>query len=191
MRRRLPFCILVILVIGGAAAPRVLSAQAPGAAGGGSEVRPYVSVFAGPALDELFTAGVQAGIFDGSRGWIVRGAYSEELEMFGPTPALSVWDVGVLRAARWARGRRYATVAAGVALTGGVHRGRYLGEEGGWFGSSIYERDPFTTVGLVGAAGLSFAPARFLSLGLDLSGNLNPERPYVTAAVQLGVGAFR
>lgn len=139
----------------------------------------------------FLSAAVQASAYRGEAGWAVRGTLSEEFEIFGPTPALSVWDVGVLRVSRSAPEMVVRHFGFGAALTGGMNRGARTGHSGGWFGSATYEEKPFLTPGLIAMAGITIAPLPYLAVGATGSGNLNARRPYLAAVLTVSLGHVR
>ena len=153
--------------------------------------RVVVSGSLGGATNGFLISGLSAGLFDQRRGWVLRASFAEEFLLFGPSPALSVWDVSFQRAAVSREGSIRATVAAGPALTGGMNRGRYVTSGGGWFGYDVYEEEPFLTVGLVGSLDITAAVLPFLGVGVEISGNANAERSYMAAAARVSVGGVR
>lgn len=152
---------------------------------------PVISAFVGPATDGFVALGFAASFLGEENGWVFRGMRAEEFELFGPDPALAVWDLSLQRALILRHRFSHATLAAGPALVGGMNRGRFLHYGEGWFGSSVYEEDPFLTAGLVGSVDLTLSPFSFLGVGVDLAGNLNPVRSYASAAVRLSLGDLR
>lgn len=185
------------VLVGLAAAHGVISTPASGQivaeppVDSAAENKVVVSGFLGTATSGMLVSGLSAGLFDERRGWVLRGTYAEEFVIFGPSPDLSVWDLGVQRAAVTRSGVIQATIAGGPALTGGMNRGRYLTTGSGWFGSDVYEEEPFLTVGLVGNVDITAALLPFLGLGVEISGNANLERPYAVGALHLSVGGLR
>ena len=61
----------------------------------------------------------------------VRYIYNEEFIIFGPNPAQNAWDVGVLFG-KCAKSRHaFASIAAGIGVTGGLKRGAFLSSGSG------------------------------------------------------------
>lgn len=86
----------------------------------------------------------------------------------------------------------------------GIMTGKYYGDklfrvqlQGGiapiWQIGLREDSDPekFVTVGLVFKTGFKFIPLPFFSIGLDLQGNLNPERPLLMPLISLEFGRLR
>lgn len=140
----------------------------------------------------------------GSTTVTLRGTTAQELDILGPTPSEEVWDVGVL-IGRQARGKRgYTSLAAGLALVGGMQRGErittpprpcytldfwcVLGEA---LTPEKYEKEPFETVGIPIEleAGFTFTPV--LGLTADVWANLNRTRSAGGFTLGLVVGKLR
>jgi len=127
----------------------------------------------------------------------VRSTYNEELNIFGPSPAERVWDVGVMygRIAKSKYG--FASVSAGLGLVGGVKRGTYLGDnlddDYGWFVIKIdrYEKDKFVTLGFPAEIQAFWTPLSKLGIGITLYGNLNPEKSFAGFLVSIQIGNLR
>lgn len=147
------------------------------------------------------SAGLSAGLsfshLNGKHLITVRSTYNEELIIFGPSPAESIWDVGVMygRSAKSKYG--FASVSAGLGLVGGVKRGTYLGDnldDGyGWFVIKIdrYEKDEFVTLGFPAEIQAFWTPLSKLGIGITLYGNLNPEKSFAGFLVSIQIGNLR
>jgi len=135
----------------------------------------------------------------------IRTAVVEEFNLFGPSPAEGVWDLGALYG-RQTRGKwGYASAAAGVALVGGMRRGdRIPGTSPacesydvlgcllvGMFTSARYEEKPFHTVGIPVELEAGFTFTRVLGLSASAWANLNPERTVTGLSVGLVLGRLR
>jgi len=137
----------------------------------------------------------------------IRTAAVEEFNLFGPVPAESVWDLGVLYG-RQTRGKwGYVSAAAGVALVGGIRRGDrisapqtcdgydMLGALGCAFAAMFtpvrYEEKPFHTVGVPLELEAGFTFTRVLGLNASVWANLNGERTVTGLSIGLVLGRLR
>lgn len=192
VRTTLALSLVVAAAAAGAAAVSAQEAGAPPAGGTAPVARNLVvSASAGPASEGFFGIAVSIAVESEERGWVGRWAYAEEMDLLGPSPALAVWDLSILRAAVVRRGILQVRAGAGPALTGGMNRGEYLRTDPGWWGTSNYAKEPFYTAGVVGAANLTAAVLPFLGLGIGISGNANLERPYAVGTLHIAVGGLR
>jgi len=147
------------------------------------------------------SAGLSSGISfshqTGKQLITVRSTYNEELNIFGPSPAERVWDVGVMygRSAKSKYG--FVSVSAGLGLVGGVKRGTYLGnnlDDGyGWFVIKIdrYEKDNFVTLGFPAEIQAFWTPFSKLGIGITLYGNFNPEKSFAGLMLCIQIGNLR
>ncbi|MGB9591901.1 MAG: hypothetical protein ACPL1K_05230 [Candidatus Kryptoniota bacterium] len=118
-----------------------------------------------------------------------RYVYNKELNILGPWPSETVWDIGLLygRSAKASYG--LASVSGGVSFVGGVRRGKYLSSSG-WF-SSRYEELPFFTVGIPVEGQLFWTPLPFLGIGFYGFANLNAEKSFIGALLCIQIGKLR
>jgi hypothetical protein len=132
----------------------------------------------------------------GSGQWTVQTSSCTEFNLFHEAvlhvdPRESVRDLGVLYGKRWSEpGLGFMSISGGVALVYGIRRGEPIAYSGVWwfFGTSYYEKVPFTTVGLPIDMQFCLAPSQGVGLALDLFGNLNSERSYGAATISLIIG---
>lgn len=137
----------------------------------------------------------------------IRTAAVEEFNLFGPLPAESVWDLGVLYG-RQTHGRwGYASASAGVALVGGMRRGERISapqECGGYdplgalgcalaamFTPVEYRERPFRTLGVPLELEAGFTFTRVLGLNASAWANLNTERTVTGLSIGLVLGKLR
>jgi hypothetical protein len=126
----------------------------------------------------------------------IRFIYNEEinLQIFGPgpSPSESVWDLGALygRNAKTLHG--LASVSGGVSLVGGVRRGRYLSNSGGWWSSTdSYEKLTFLTVGVPIEVQLFWTPLSSLGIGIYGFANLNRQKSFAGALLCVQIGKLQ
>ena len=121
----------------------------------------------------------------------IRSVANSEFKIFGPSPSENVWDLGVLygRSAKASYG--VASISGGIAIVGGVRRGRYLGSTGGFFSSDKYESLTFSTIGIPIEGQLFWTPFSFFGIGIYGFGNLNPEQSFAGALLCLEFGEVR
>lgn len=118
---------------------------------------------------------------------------NETFQLFGSTPEESVTSVGLLMGFRTPPALGSAALLAGPAWVSGFHRGQPLGSAGGgWlFTGTSYEKNHFSTVGLMANAQLFWKP--FEGFGLGLQGNAcwNQETSTTSALVSLQLSTTR
>jgi hypothetical protein len=140
-----------------------------------------------------------------ARSITIRSTFVEEFNLFGPNPAESVWDVGVLYGGETRGSRGYASASAGLALVGGMRRGARSSAPIGcdaalplfdcvltsMFTPTEYEEDPFVTVGipLELEAGLTFSDS--FGMGVNAFANLNAQRTSIGASLNFLLGRIR
>lgn len=119
----------------------------------------------------------------------IRHVANSEFNILWPSPTETVWDLGVIygRSAKASYG--VASISGGIAIVGGVRRGRYLGSTG-WF-SSQYETLKFSTIGIPIEGQLFWTPFSFLGIGMYGFGNLNREQSFAGALLCLQLGALK
>lgn len=133
-----------------------------------------------------FATGVSASYLSGYNLYTVRYAYNAEMNLLSSSPAISVWDVGLLYG-RTARNQMYySSASAGVGLVGGVRRGKSI--SGTLFD---YESHSYSTIGIPLQVELFLTPRPFFGIGLSAAGNLNPERSFADVRLCLRVGKLR
>jgi hypothetical protein len=188
--RRAALAAIGILVSAVAVAPSTSFGQAG----------PYASIGVGPGTGISHGSG-PAGrlaivLLDEDHTWSARATGVVEFTLF-TDPSETSWDLGLLHGRRLQSPNGYRAVAGGLALVGGMRRGRYIPPPSSscvsWcfdLGSS-YEKDPFLTVGIPFELELGWTPARQFGLGIVGFGNLNPTSSFGGAAVTLLVGAVR
>ena len=137
------------------------------------------------------SAGLSYSLQNGKHLTTIRSTYNEELVIFGPSPAESIWDIGVM----YGRGAKskygFASIAAGLGLVGGVKRGSYLGHTGGWFGTDWYTENDFFTLGIPAEIQAFFTPFSILGIGVTLYGNLNFEKSFAGLMFCIQIGNLR
>lgn len=79
---------------------------------------------------------------------------------------------------------------AGISALWGVKRGAF-DRNGGLISGDYYQRKEYQTVGLSGKLGFKIVPLKFLSIGLDLQGNLNTEEPFLMNMISIEIGRLR
>jgi len=137
----------------------------------------------------------------------IRGAALEEFDLFGPTPAEDVWDLGVLYGGQTRGKWGYISAAAGVAFVGGMRRGDRISApptcegydplgalgcaSGAMFTPVRHEKKPFRTVGIPVEleAGLTFT--RVLGLSASAWATVNGERTVTGLSLGLVFGRMR
>ena len=118
---------------------------------------------------------------------IARWSRVEEFEIFGPSPAETDDDYGVLVGKSSRSGHHVTSAAVGLALVKSVRRGELV--ERGWFGDS-YRRLERVTVGLPIDLKAT-ANAGPVGLGADIFGNINPNGFFWGAALTIQFGKMR
>jgi hypothetical protein len=157
------------------AQPEERSAWLNGGLGGGST---------GPSVGLSFSYRVGSNLIS------VRGIYSEEFEIMGPSPSEWVMDIGVLYGVNAKASYGIASLSGGVSLVRGVRRGRYLGSSGGWFGTSNYEKLSYSTFGIPIEGQLFWTPSSDIGFGVSAYADSNPERSFAGALLCLQIGGL-
>jgi hypothetical protein len=110
---------------------------------------------------------------------------TEEFRILGPTPHERVWDIGILYGTRKELSIGAASISAGIAITGGVRRGRNLINLG-WLYSE-YDAMPYTTVGFPIECKLVLKSISFLGIGICVFANINREHAIGGALICLEI----
>lgn len=141
-----------------------------------------------------------------ARSITVRSTLVEEFNLWGPTPAESVWDLGVLYGPQTRGKRGYAAAAVGLALVGGTRRGDRLSPPVQCSGYGLealgcalaaaftpveYEDLRFHTVGIPVELEAGVAFFRGFGLGVSAFANVNPERSVTGFTVSVLLGRLR
>jgi hypothetical protein len=209
----------------------VLAAGALGFEGGAAQTSPTPHLASAPTTPEPSLVRVGLGLGVGSmgssgsggsggialRGGValpVRTGYSltvrstlvEELNLWGPSPAESVWDLGVLYGPQTRGKWGYATVSLGVALVGGTRRGDRLSPPvqcpgyglealgcalAAAFSTVDYEERRFHTVGIPLEVEAGVTLFRGFGLGVSAFANVNPERSLTGLTLSVLLGRLR
>lgn len=119
----------------------------------------------------------------------VRTIFNGEVNILGPSPAESVWDVGLLYGICTREPYEFVSAAGGISFVSGIRRGKYLGSSG-WF-SAHYESLPFFTVGIPIEGQLFWTPFSFFGCGIYAFANVNPEKGFWGAMLALRFGKLR
>lgn len=119
----------------------------------------------------------------------IRGLTMEEVNILGPSPQETAWELGVLYGRFAHASYGVASIAGGIGFVGGVHRSRHV-VSSGWLVTK-YEPLVFRTIGLPVEGQLFWTPLSFLGIGLYGFANLNPERSFVGALLCFQFGDFR
>jgi hypothetical protein len=114
---------------------------------------------------------------------------NHEFDILGPKPEEYIWDLGMLYGAIAKNDYGLISISSGLAMVGGVRRGKYLSSNG-WFSAS-YETRGFFTIGLPVEVQLFWTPTSFLGFGAYGFANLNPKWPFLGALFCLQLGAIR
>jgi hypothetical protein len=116
--------------------------------------------------------------------------YNEEFLILGPLPIEKLWDFGVLYGKVAKSHTGFISGSAGLSMVGGVKRGNYLGNTGGWF-SDYYENIDILTFGFPLEAKLIWTPLNFLGVGLTGYANINLEKSYGGGLLCIIIGKLR
>ena len=121
----------------------------------------------------------------------IRCLYNKEVSFLGESlPAITCWDAGLLYG-RYLHGKRWAaSISSGIACSGVVQRGKYLYSNGGWFGTSYYEKKKFITVGLPIEGQLFWTPSSQVGFGLIGFVNFNSRESFGGGLICLHLGIF-
>jgi hypothetical protein len=152
--------------------PLLLQGQKPGFA-----INPKAGIYT--AKDEKGGAvGVEFNYM--KNGWIFSGDFFhfQEIRLLAP-------DNELFRQFGLMAGKYYGDRYFRVQLQGGIAS---LWETG--YREST-EPERVSTVGLVLKTGLKYMPLHFMSIGLDLQGNINPEKPLVIPFLSIEFGRLR
>lgn len=208
--RSLGLCALMLTVLeSGAVQAQALPTSDPLAARGGDEpTGKHLSVGLGAGSMGTGETGIA---FQGaltmprgsSRLLMVRGAGVTEFNIFGPSPAESVWDIGVLYGIRARSKWGYVQASAGVAVVGGMRRGERITPpvecNGDLLGCIFlaaltpveYESKPFHTLGIPVEIEAGFNLFQHVGLGVSAWADVNGRRAMTGASVGLVVGSLR
>ena len=118
--------------------------------------------------------------------------HSETFELFGDTPEESVTSFALLVGKRTKGEHSMSAILIGVGAVNGFHRGRFLGcrSDGGFLCfDGIYEKNSFTTIGLVGNIQFYWMPSSIFGIGINITGNINSETSFVVALLSLRLGS--
>lgn len=157
---------------------------------------------------EIQVVGLNVGIGGGSVGFSIGGdlnyrvtdrlisqvslVHSETFELFGDTPEESVTSFALLVGKRTKGEHSMSAILIGVGAVNGFHRGRFLGcrSDGGFLCfDGIYEKNSFTTIGLVGNIQFYWMPSSIFGIGINITGNINSETSFVVALLSLRLGS--
>jgi hypothetical protein len=117
-----------------------------------------------------------------TKSWKIKLMYSEELNLFGPSPSEHFYEAGFLTGRVSAGNVLRVSLHGGLGFTGGTTRGDYMYTEPVFFGASHYEKKDFFTLGIPVEAGIrAVAVKNSLELGFTAHANLN------TIASQFGI----
>jgi hypothetical protein len=130
------------------------------------------------------------GIREGNHLFTVRGAQTQEFDIFGPRPSRERSDVSVLYGRLAPSDDGFVSLSAGPGVVHRVDRGERLAGTGGFLSSSRHERLSDTTVGLALSAKAQYS-ARHVGLGLEVFGNVNAKASFAGLALTLDVGKLR
>lgn len=115
----------------------------------------------------------------------------EEWILFSPTPGEYFNQIGLMLG-KYKGDRLFRfQYQAGLATFWGLKRTELIKEGSGIFSSDKYESDNFFTIGLTTKLGFKIVPLTFLSIGIDLQTNINPENTVYMPMISIEIGKLR
>lgn len=107
----------------------------------------------------------------------------EEFALFDDDAA-KFRQMGILFGGYWGSGHVRIQYQGGVAPTWGILNGYYNEAE-------YVDSKPYFTFGLTGKLGLKLMVSHFMSLGVDIQGNLNPKNPVFYPSLSIEIGRLK
>ncbi len=115
--------------------------------------------------------------------------HSTEIVVFGPSPAESFIDIGLIYGYDFGKKFLLASASGGISIIKGTRRGAKLYDYS-WF-SDRYISIDFLALGFLLRVHLAYVPIHFLAIGGTLSANINPEKIYVAPCLSISIGRIR
>ena len=116
---------------------------------------------------------------------------NKEWALLGDKPYEVYNSVSILLGKGFSRKYYQFQFSGGLGITGGIKRGDFLYNAGGWFDPDYYESDKFITPSIPLEIDLLLKPIKYAGIGVTLFGNLNFVRPYCGFAIKLSMGKLR
>jgi hypothetical protein len=115
----------------------------------------------------------------------------EEFVLFSPDPSVYYNQIGLM-IGKYVGDKLFRfQYQGGIAPFWGIKRTELIKEGSGIFSSDYYDKENFFTMGLTIKLGFKIVPSQFLSIGIDLQTNLNPERPVYMPMISIEIGKLR
>jgi hypothetical protein len=121
----------------------------------------------------------------------IRYVFIEELNLFGPLPAETIWDIGLLYGKFKQSSLGIASISGGLGLLGGVKRGKYLRGSNWLFGPAHYESLKFTTIGFPLEGQIFWTPFDHFGIGINGFCNLNAKNSFAGGLFCIRFGTFK
>ncbi len=158
----------------------------------GYSINPKVGFFYWTNADGGFIKGAELNILQNNFIYSADFYQFEEFTFLGPTPSEYHNQIGVMIGKYKGDKIFRLQYQAGVAAFWGIKRTELIYKDPGMFSfTEKYDSKQFFTAGLTTKLGLKIIPLPFLSIGIDLQANFNPERSTYMPMISIEIGKLR
>ncbi|GAA4825749.1 hypothetical protein [Algivirga pacifica] len=140
-----------------------------------------------------FALGFDMDVFRKRMMYSIDYTLNDEFNLFGDAPSEKYENIGVLAGSYI--GNKYIRLEyqAGAGIIWGRYRTDTIIDknEGPYIGWDIYESKDFWNVSGVGKVSFKIIPIRYIAVGVELQGNLNPVTTFYNQLITVEIGNLR